>query len=313
MQFPAGHEIRDGIVYPADWIAVIFNPTFPLRLAHMVGAAYLTTAFVILATGARYLIAGMKREHGLTMLRMGLGMAIVLAPLQAILGDEHGLMAAKVQPAKIAAVEAHWDGSKPAPLVLFAIPDEASATNLYEISIPNGASVLITRSLNGLFPGLKDFAPEDRPPVWAPFFGFRIMVGIGFIMIGMAFWGGILWWRGRLEQSRIYLRLASLTWPLGFIAILAGWTVAEVGRQPWVATGILRTVDAASPVTAEAVAATLVLFIIVYAIVFAAGIGYINRLIRKGPSPQAPPPQGVPNRPLTAATEEAAAVPERGS
>jgi cytochrome d ubiquinol oxidase subunit I len=304
MQWPAGHVVRDGIAYPDDWLAIVFNPTFPLRFAHMTIAAYLTTAFVVLATGARYLLAGMQREHGLTMLRMGLGMAAVLAPVQLFVGDSHGLAAAKYQPAKIAAVEAHWDGSQVAPLVLFAIPDAENERNRFEISIPYGASLLITHSLTGLFPGLKDFPKEDRPPVIWPFFGFRIMAGIGFLMIGLALWGVFLWWRGRLEQSRLYLRLIAPTWPLGFIAIIAGWIVAETGRQPWLATGILRTADAASPVEAGAVLTTLILFIVVYAIVFAAGIVYINRLIRKGPSPEAAPPEGVANRPLTAAAVE---------
>src|SRR5581483_4341007 len=178
MQEPSGHEIRDGIAYPADWLAVIFSPTFPLRFVHMVTAAYLTTAFVVLATGARYLVRNRHHRHGMTMLKMGLGMAAVLAPLQLLVGDMHGLAAARAQPAKIAAVEAHWDGSKPAPLVLFAIPDETAGADRYEISISNGASLLITHSLEGTFPGLNDYAPADRPPVLAPFLGFRIMVGI---------------------------------------------------------------------------------------------------------------------------------------
>jgi cytochrome d ubiquinol oxidase subunit I len=301
MQYPAGHVIRDGIAYPEDWLTVVFNPTFPLRLIHMVFAAYLTTAFVVLATGARYVIAGVHRDYGMTMLRMGLGMAIILAPAQLFIGDQHGLEAAKYQPAKIAAVEAHWDGSKPAPLVLFAIPDEKAATNHFEISIPKGASLLITHDPNGLFPGLKDFAVEDRPPVWGPFLGFRIMVGIGLLMILMAVWGVWLWYRGRLGNSPLYLRLASWTWPGGFIAVLAGWVVAEQGRQPWLATGILRTIDGASPVSAAQVATTLVLFVVVYAIVFYAGISYINRLINRGPEPEASH-DGVPNRPITGAT-----------
>jgi cytochrome d ubiquinol oxidase subunit I len=307
MQHPAGHVIRDGIAYPADWLAIVFNPTFPLRFIHMVLAAYLTTAFVVVATGARYLLADVHRAQGLTMLRMGLGMAVVLAPLQLVIGDMQGLMAARVQPAKIAAVEAHWDGSQAAPLVLFAIPDEKAETNRFEISIPNGASLLITHSLDGRFPGLKDFAPEDRPPVLGPFLGFRIMVGIGLLMIVMAVWGTVLWWRGKLADARLFLRLAALSWPGGFIAVLAGWTVAEQGRQPWVATGILRTADAASPVSAMQVALTLVLFVIVYSVIFSAGIVYINRLIRHGPS-TAHPPDGVPNRPLTGATDAAPGI-----
>jgi cytochrome d ubiquinol oxidase subunit I len=302
MQMPTGYVVRDGVAHAADWLAAIFSPTFPLRFVHMVAAAYLTTAFVVLATGARYLIAGKQREHGLTMLKMGLGMAVVLAPLQLVIGDMHGLMAAKVQPAKVAAIEAHWNGAEPAPLVLFAIPDEATGTNRYEVSIPGGASLLITHSLSGTFPGLNDFAPADRPPVLAPFLAFRIMVGIGLLMIALALWGVILWWRKRLEGARLFLRLASYTWPFGFIAIISGWTVAEVGRQPWIATGILRTADAASPVAASAVGLTLVLFILVYFAVFGTGILYINRLIRKGPTLEAPSPEGVPSRPLAAVT-----------
>ena len=301
MQFPTGHVMRDGIAYPDDWIAAIFSPTFPYRLAHMVTAAYLTTAFVVIATGARFLIAGMHREHAMTMLRMGLGMAVVLAPLQLIVGDESGRDVLAAQPAKLAAIEAHWEGAPPVPLVLFAIPDEKLERNLYEFSVPYLGSLIVTRSLDGAFPALKDFAPEDRPPLLLPFFTFRLMVGLGLLMILIAFWGGVQWWRGRLEQSPRFLRIASLSWPIGFIAILSGWVVAEVGRQPWLVTGILRTEDAASAVEAGAVAATLVLFVIVYAIVFSAGLVYMNRLIRFGPVP-GETPEGLPSRPLSAAT-----------
>jgi cytochrome d ubiquinol oxidase subunit I len=302
MQYPAGFEMRDGVAFPTDWLAAVFNPTFPLRFLHMVIAAYLTTAFVVLATGARYLVAGIHREHALTMLKMGLGMAVVLAPLQLVIGDMHGLEAAKVQPAKIAAVEAHWDSSEPAPLVLFALPDEKGERNRFEISIPHGASLMITHSLDGRFPGLKDFAPTDRPPVWGPFFGFRIMVGIGLLMIAFAFWGAFLWWRGRLEASRAFLRIGAWTWPAGFVAVLAGWTVAEVGRQPWLVTGVLRTADSASPVASGAVLTTLILFVIVYGIIFSAGLIYMNRLIRRGPTPETEAIAGVPSRPLGAGT-----------
>jgi cytochrome d ubiquinol oxidase subunit I len=308
MQSPAGHEIRDGIAYPVDWLAVVFNPSFPYRLAHMVVAAYLTTSFVVIATGARFMLAGRDREHAMIMLRMGLGMAIVLAPLQAFIGDAQGQQTAKLQPAKIAAIEAHWDGAHPAPLVLFALPDEETETNRFEISIPGGASWFITHSTTGLFPGLKDFPVEDRPPVWGPFFGFRVMVAVGLTMIAMAFWGGVVWWQGRLGQASLFMRLASFTWPLGFIAVLAGWTVTEQGRQPWLATGIIRTIEAVSPVSALQVATTLVLFVLVYGIVFAAGITYINRLINKGPTPEDKLPEGVPNRPLTGATSPEATV-----
>ena len=302
MQYPVGHEVRDGIAYPVDWLTIIFNPTFPLRLAHMVIAAYLTTAFVVLAVGARYLLAPDRHpEHARTMLRMGIGMAAILAPLQLFVGDQHGLEVAKYQPAKLAAIEAHWDGTKTASLVLFAIPNAATESNDYEIAIPDLASLLITHSFDGRFPGLKDFPATERPNLYWPFYAFRLMVGIGFAMIGVALWGAWLWWRGTLFRQRLFLRIAEWSWPFGFIAILAGWTVTETGRQPWLATGILRTVDAASPVAAGAVAATLLLFMIVYGIVFTAGIVYINRLIVAGPAVEPAPVDGVPNRPISAA------------
>jgi cytochrome d ubiquinol oxidase subunit I len=303
MQYPTGHEVRDGIAYPVDWIAIVFSPTFPLRLAHMVMAAYLTTAFVVIAVGARFALAGKHRVHAGTMLRMGIGMAAILAPLQVFLGDQHGLKVAEYQPAKLAAIEGHWDSSGPAPLVLFAIPNPTEERNDLEIAIPHGGSLLITHSFDGTFPGLKDFAPEDRPNVYWPFFAFRIMVGIGFAMVALSFWGIWLWWRKRLESSPAFLHIAAWSWPFGFIAILSGWTVAETGRQPWLATGILRTVDAASPVPAEVVATSLVLFVIVYAVVFAAGLVYMNRLIVAGPAVEPAPVEGVPNRPISAAAE----------
>jgi cytochrome d ubiquinol oxidase subunit I len=307
MQYPAGHYVENGIAYPADWLAATFNPTFPMRFAHMVTAAYLTTAFVVIATGARHLLAGIKPQHAMTMLKMGLGMAVVLTPLQLIFGDESGRDVWRYQQPKLAAIEGKWDASTegPVPLVLFAIPDEAGERNLYEIAVPYLGSLIVTRSLDGGFAGLKAFAPADRPPVALPFFGFRIMVGLWVIMVLVAFIGAYLWWRGRIETARTYLRLTSWTWPVGFLAILSGWIVAEVGRQPWLATGILRTADAASPVGAAQVATTLALFVVVYLAIFAAGIVYINRLIDKGPTPEAPHPEGVPSRPITAATSVA--------
>jgi cytochrome d ubiquinol oxidase subunit I len=233
---------------------------------------------------------------------MGIAMAAVLAPLQLLIGDLHGLQVAEFQPAKLAAIEAHWGGEGPVPLVLFAIPNEAAERNDAEIAVPYAGSIIVTHSLTGTFPGLSDFDPADRPPVAWPFFAFRLMVGLGFAMIALALWGAWLAWRGGLERSRWFLRIAAASWPAGFVAIVAGWTVAEVGRQPWLATGLLRTADAASPVPAAAVAASLALFIVVYGIVFAAGIIYMNRLIARGPGGEAAAPaEGVPSRPLTAA------------
>ncbi len=306
MQTPTGFEMRDGVVFPLHWLEVIFNPSFPYRFAHMVTAAYLTTSFVVLAVGARYLLAGRHLDEARTMLRMAVGFIAIVAPLQLIIGDQHGLNTLEHQPVKIAAMEAHWDGSTPGDLVLFAWPDETTETNRYEISIPHGASVILRHDPNALFKGLKDFPAADRPPVAPPFFAFRIMVGIGLLMIAVGLVGLLLWWRGRLFDARWYLWPAAQAWWLGFVAVIAGWTVTETGRQPWVAYGILRTADATSPVPGAHIAASLALFVLVYGIVFAMGIYYINRLIARGPEGQAAeaPAHGLPNRPLSA-TEDA--------
>lgn len=306
MQTPAGYEMKDGIAYPTDWMAAIFNPSFPYRFAHMFTAAYLTTSLVVLSVGARYLNQGRFIEEAKTMVRMGLGMVAILAPLQLVIGDAHGLNTAEHQPAKVAAMEAHWDGSKPAPLILFAWPDETEETNTFEISFPNLASLIITHSTDGLFKGLKDFRPEDRPPVKPVFFAFRVMVGIGFLMIAAGFVGAFLWARGRLFETSWYLKPIAHAWPLGFIAIVSGWWVTETGRQPYLIYGELRTIDALSPVAFGAVLTTLILFVLVYSGVFSMGILYINRLIEKGPEGSAvAPSEALPSRPLSAAQEAA--------
>jgi cytochrome d ubiquinol oxidase subunit I len=312
MQTPTGHEIKDGIAYPVDWLSIIFNPSFPYRFAHMLNAAYLTTGFVVLAVGARYLIQGKHVEDARTMMRMGLWLMAILAPLQLYIGDSHGLNTLEHQPIKIAAIEAHWDGSKPGALVLFAWPDEKAEKNLFEISIPHGASLILRHSYDGLFPGLKSVPPQDRPPVLNVFFGFRIMVGIGIYMIAAALFGCFLWWRGTLWDTRWYLRIVSWTWWCGFVAVIAGWVVTESGRQPWLIHGILRTADAISPVPASSLLGTLILFVFCYGIVFSMGIYYINRLINKGPEDRViQPEEGVPSRPLSGA-QDAARAAQRG-
>ncbi len=303
MQTPAGHEVRDGVAYPLDWMKVIFNPSFPYRFAHMYTATFLTTSLVVLAVGARYLVAGKCQREARTMLHMGLGMVAILAPLQLFIGDQHGLNTLEHQPAKVAAMEAHWDGGEPPGLVLFAWPNETAERNDYALTIPGLGALVLTHSTEGRIKGLKDFAPNDRPPVKPVFFAFRVMVGIGVLMIAIGLLGAWLWWRGRLHTTRWYLRSVQHAWPLGFIAILAGWWVTETGRQPWVAYGILRTPDALSPVSAAQVATTLALFVVIYAAVFSGGIYYINRLINRGPEPGTEPRDAVPNRPLGAANE----------
>jgi len=305
MQTPAGHEIRGGIAYPADWIAIVFNPSFPYRFAHMVTAAYLTTALVVLAVGARHVMAGRQIAEGRTMMRMAIGMLAALAPLQLFIGDEHGLNTLAHQPIKIAAMEAHWDGSKPGALVLFAWPDEASETNRYQLAIPKAGSLILTHDLNGLFPGLKSVSAADRPPLLPVFFAFRIMVGIGLLMIAIAYVGLWLWWRRRLFETPWFVRFTAQTWWLGFVAVISGWIVTETGRQPWVVTGILRSADATSPIGAGSVAASLLLFVLVYAIVFSMGIYYINRLIARGAEGRAaePPSPGTSIRTLSSVAD----------
>ncbi|SDR61270.1 cytochrome bd-I ubiquinol oxidase subunit 1 apoprotein [Rhizobiales bacterium GAS191] len=315
MQFPTGHEVKDGIAYPLDWLAIVFNPTFPLRFAHMVTAAFLTTSVVVLSVGARYLLAGRFPDHAYTMIRMGLGLMLVLAPLQLLIGDAHGLKTAEYQPTKLAAMEGHWEGGEIAPLVLFAWPDQAAERNDYEIGIPHLGSLIITHDWNGKFPGLKDVAPADRPPLVNVFFGFRAMVGIGFYLIALAAFGGLLWLRGTLFENRFFLRLASLSWPLGFLAIISGWIVTESGRQPWLATGIIRTVDAISPLPAVQVLVTLILFVVIYTTVFGMGVRLINKLINKGPQPLVlADEEGLPNRPISGSSAAVrAALPEASS
>lgn len=302
MHTPAGFEVRDGVTYPTSWFNIIFNPSFPFRFTHMMIATYLTTSLVVLATGARYVLAGVYQREARTMVHMGLGMLALLAPLQLVVGDLHGLNTLKHQPAKIAAIEAHWDGSKPAPLILFAWPDEKQERNHWEVGIPNLGSLIVAHDPGGLFLGLLDFKPEERPPVVPVFFAFRIMVGIGLLLILTGFVGVYLWWRKKLFTSTWFLKPVGHLWPLGFVAIISGWIVTEVGRQPWIVYGVLRTADAVSPVSAGTVAISLALFVLVYFVVFSVGILYIYRMLRKGPKP-AKDKEALPNRPLSAANE----------
>jgi cytochrome bd ubiquinol oxidase subunit I len=282
MNTPAGYTLSGGIAYPADWFAIIFNPSLPYRLAHMLNASLLTGGFVVLAVGARYLLADRHVEEARTMLRMAISLTAVLAPLQLVIGDLHAENTLRYQPTKIAAMEANWDGDKPAAFEIFAWPDENTESNLYSISIPHGSALVVTRKWDGLFAGLKDLPREDRPPLLGIFFGFRIMVGIGLYMIAAALFGAWRLWRGHLFETRWYLMIVAQTWWVGFVAVIAGWIVTETGRQPWIVQGVLRTADAVSPVPGASVATTLILFILTYGTVFSFGIYFINRLIARG-------------------------------
>ncbi|MGH6930520.1 MAG: cytochrome ubiquinol oxidase subunit I, partial [Dongiaceae bacterium] len=282
MQTPQGHELRDGIFYPVDWSAIVFNPSFPYRFFHMVAAAFLTTAFVVGGIGAWYLLTGRRADHGRVMVGMAASLIVWLAPLQLVIGDLHGLNVGEHQPAKLAAIEAHWETQRGAPLILFAWPDMEQERNHAEIAIPRLGSLILTHSWDGEIIGLKDFAPEDRPNAPIVFWSFRLMVAMGAIMILVAATSAFLFLRRRLFDSRWFLRLLVLCAPTGFVAVLAGWVTAEVGRQPWVVYGLLRTAEAASPVPAGSVLTSLALFVLVYGVVFGAGIYYIAKVVRDG-------------------------------
>jgi cytochrome d ubiquinol oxidase subunit I len=306
MQTPAGFRVDDqGVLHVADWWQVIFNPSFPYRFAHMVAAAYLTTALVVAGIGAWYILHGRNLAPGRIMLGMGLSILVWLAPLQLFIGDLTGLVVGEHQPAKLAAIEGHWETQRGAPLILFALPDSQAETNHYEVAIPKLGSLILTRDWEGEVKGLKNFAPEDRPNPIIPFFAFRLMVGIGFVMIGLAIVGAVLWLMGRLYTTRWYLRALVLTSPLGFIAVLAGWFTTEVGRQPWTVYNILRTADAVSPIPGGSVLTSLILFVLVYGVVFGAGLYYITKLVQRGPEETPPVPEkeeaDLSHRPMAAA------------
>ena len=306
MQTPAGYTAGpDGVLHVADWWQVIFNPSFPYRFAHMVAAAYLTTAFIVSGIGAWYILRGRSVPHGRIMLGMGLSLLVWLAPLQVVIGDLHGLNTLHYQPAKVAALEAHWETGREVPLILFALPDPKAETNHYEIALPKLGSLILTHERNGEVVGLKSFPPEDRPNPIIPFFAFRIMVGIGLIMIAVGLVGAVLWLTGRLYTSRWFLRTLVWVSPLGFLAVLAGWFTAEVGRQPWVVYGLLRTADAVSPVPGGSILASIILFVLVYGVVFGAGLYYMAKLVSRGPDETPPVPEeeeaDLSHRPMAAA------------
>jgi cytochrome bd ubiquinol oxidase subunit I len=310
MHTPAGYEMRGGVAYPVDWFAIIFNPSFPYRFAHMLNASYLTTGFVVLAVAARHLLAGRHVAEARTMMRMAIGLLLILAPLQIWIGDEHGLNTLKHQPTKIAAMEAHWDGSKPGDFYILAWPDAKAETNRFAIPVPHGSSLVLTHQWDGLFPGLKDVPPDQRPPLVPVFFAFRIMVGIGFLMVAVILLGAFLWLRGKLFDTRWYLLGISQAWWLGFVAVISGWIVTETGRQPWIVQGILRTADATSPVIGTAIAVSFALFVVVYGVIFSAGIYFINRLIAKGlDAPAADEPAIALGGARSAAAQSTEAVP----
>ena len=308
MQTPQGFEIIDGRVVPVDWLKVIFNPSFPYRLVHMTVAAYLATALIVGASGAWHLLKKRDTPAVRTMLSMAMWMVLIVAPVQIAVGDAHGLMTREHQPAKIAAIEGHWQNQPGAsvPLILFGWPDMTAETTRYALEVPHLGSLVLTHSWNGQIAGLKDFAPEDRPDSTIVFWTFRVMVGLGFLMVLLGFWSLWVRWHKVLFESRNFLRFALIMGPAGLIAILAGWMTTEIGRQPWVVYGVMRTSDAVSNHSALELSVTLILFIVLYTAVFGTGIRYLLKLVAKGPGPldghfpEPSPETGRPARPLSA-------------
>lgn len=286
MQTPAGYQIINGLFFPIDWFAIIFNPSFPYRLTHTVVGFYITTGFVVISVAAYLIRKGIFVAEGQIMFSMTFWLLTLLVPLQIFLGDLHGLNTLKYQPAKLAAIEGHWQAERGAALTLFAIPDEKNEVNRAAIDIPLLGSLILTHQRDGEVPGLKSWPADQRPTVAIPFFAFRIMVGLGLGMLFLVICS--LWLRktGNLYKQPWFLRTCQLSAPLGFFAILAGWTTTEAGRQPWTVYGLLRTADSVTPsLTGNEVLLSLLGYVIVYLLIFPVGLILMRRVARRGLQP----------------------------
>ena len=298
MQTPAGHTVVDGVFHVQSWAAVIFNPSFPYRLAHVLLASALTVAFLLAGVSAWQLLRGTTNRSTGRVLRTGLTLGALLVPLQVLVGDMHGLNTLQHQPAKVAAMEGVWQTESGAPLLLFAVPDEATRSNHFEIGIPKLASLILTHDPNGSIRGLDEFQGA-HPPVKPVFYGFRVMVGTGVLMGLVAFVGLGLLWRRRWAAEALP---RWLLWPLagmafsGWVATLAGWYVTEVGRQPFIVYGALRTADVASAVPSAHIALTLALYVTLYAGLLVAYVGVVRRLAEKPETALLPPGRALPSR-----------------
>lgn len=294
MQTPAGFAMDGDKFVVTSWMDAIFTPSFPYRFLHMVTAAYLTGAFVVLGVSGWYLFRGVHPEFARTGFSAALWIAAVLAPLQIALGDAHGLNTRRYQPIKVAAMEGDWETRRGQPLVLFGWPDMARERNDHAIAIPKLGSLILTHRWDGEIQGLKSVPPADRPYVPIVFWAFRFMVASGVALLAIA-WGGLLLrWRGALYRARWFHLITAFASPIGFFAILCGWTTTEAGRQPWIVYGALRTTDAVAPVSAHQVGVSLALFVIVYLILLAAFFTYAMKLVLEGP--QVEPPKEEPTR-----------------
>jgi cytochrome d ubiquinol oxidase subunit I len=301
MQTPGGYRIVNGIFYPTSWSQIVFSASFPYRFMHTVAGFYVTTGFVVLGVAAALLWKGKSREEARLMLSMTLWLLTLLVPLQIFLGDLQGLNTLHHQPAKLAAIEAHWNREARAPLTLFAIPDQQAETNHNAIEVPLLGSLILTHDLNGVVPGLKDFPREDRAPVIIPFFAFRIMVGIGLLMLVLIAVGLWLRLRNKLYNTNWFLKALMWSTPLGFIAVVAGWTTTETGRQPWTVYGVMRTAQSVTPsLTGFDVLLSLAGYVAVYCIMFPTGLWFVLRVIRGGVSAEEETPieAGRPSAPV---------------
>jgi cytochrome d ubiquinol oxidase subunit I len=284
MQTPQGFRIgENGLLYPTNWMQVIFNPSFPYRFVHMLMAAYLTTAFVVGGIGAFYLWRKRQMKHARVMFGMAMLMAVFVAPLQSIIGDLHGLNTLEHQPAKVAAMEGIWETKRGAPLKLFGWPNQVEEQTKYTIEIPKLSSLILRHDLNGEVKGLKEWPKNERPPVAWVFWSFRVMVGIGILMASTGVIAAVLFFRKKLFDTKWFQLWCMALTSSGFIAVIAGWFVTEIGRQPYVVHEVLRTSDTVSPVVGSHIALSLLAFIITYLFVFGAGSYYILRLIGQGP------------------------------
>ena len=287
MHTPAGVELIDYRFHVVSWTEAIFNPSFPYRFAHMAMASFLTGGFVVAGVSAWFLLRGRDPEANRRALSMCLWLLLFLAPAQAVVGDFHGLNTLEHQPAKVAAMEGHWETSGNVPLLLFAIPDQEAQTNRFEIGIPNLASLILTHSTDGVIQGLNEFAPEEQPPVWIVFWAFRVMVGIGLLMIATALIVLLLRRKGKFHQHTGFLKTLVYMIPMPFVAVLAGWIVTESGRAPWLVYGMMTHAEGVTPsLTGPMALFTLVGYVLVYAVVFYAGIYYLTRVVRNGMLPK---------------------------
>ncbi|MDH4573305.1 cytochrome ubiquinol oxidase subunit I [Salinicola acroporae] len=283
MQTPQGYEIREGVLHVTSWLEAMFTPSFPYRFAHMALAAFLTGGFVVCGVSAWFLLRRRDVEAHKRALSMTMWLLLILAPLQAFVGDEHGLNTLEHQPMKVAAMEGNWETQSNVPLLLFALPDRELQANRFEIGIPNGASLILRHDVDGVVPGLKEIPVDQQQPVWIVFYSFRVMVALGLLMIAFAVTGLVLRRGGRLYTSRWFLHGLQGMSLAPFIAVLAGWFVTEIGRSPWLVYNVLSYADAVTPsLTGGMVLATLIGYVAVYAVIFWAGIYYLFKVVRQG-------------------------------